>query len=75
MELARSVMDRLARRPMPSKTACLLGWIQENQLALSRASRAGSIFEHFSVVKVARKASPPIVTHEGEFGSATVFVF
>lgn len=53
MELALSVIGRLASRSKLWKIACFLGSIQEAHLALLRASLAGSIFEYFRVTGVA----------------------
>lgn len=54
MELALSVIGRLASCSALSKTRRFSGWIQEESLTLSRTSQAGDIFECYRMPRVAR---------------------
>lgn len=56
MELALSVIGRLASRAKRSKTLCISGWIQEEDLGHSGASLTGHPFESYRAAEVARKA-------------------
>jgi hypothetical protein len=73
MELAQSVIGRMAKGSKPSKTACESGWIREDGMALPRASLAGI---SWSVLQSLRLPEPlsyvASITNDGPLPPADV---